>query len=194
MMKTALLVIDAQKAYTSPESELFCEDSKHTISRINALIKHFGDKNDPIFLVQHIHKADGSDLGRMFDYLGDVVDEIGFQEGSDEVEFDANLTRPSKAIELRKTHYSSFVETGLEERLRQLAVEKVVICGFMTNCCCDSTARDAHSRGFFVDFVIDATGTPGTENYDEAEVRRITRDFMEAAFAHVVTTDDLLSA
>ena len=37
-MKSALLVIDAQKVYTNKKSELFCKDSTRTIERINSLI------------------------------------------------------------------------------------------------------------------------------------------------------------
>ena len=38
----------------------------------------------------------------------------------------------------------------------------------MTNFCCESTARYAHDVDFHVDFISDATGTPGTDNLSEA--------------------------
>lgn len=192
-MKTALLVIDAQQVYTTAGSELHCADSTSTIDKINSLIHHFESAGEPVFLIRHIHKQDRSDLGRMFDYLGDDVEDFNFKEGTSEVEFEPRLHRPEKAWEIRKTRYSAFVDTDLDARLKTLGVKRVVVCGFMTNCCCDATARDAHARDYFVDFVTDATGTPGTDNYDENQVRTFTADLMEAAFARVVTAKDRIS-
>jgi ureidoacrylate peracid hydrolase len=63
----------------------------------------------------------------------------------------------------------------------------------MTNFCCDSTARAAHDLDYYVDFVLDATGTPGTENMDEAAVRQAEADFLRAGIARVVTTEEFLS-
>ncbi len=190
-MKTALLIIDPQKVYTDEESELYCPDASATIARINSIAQHFEATGDPVFLVRHVHKADGSDLGRMFDYLGEPEEDFGFKEGTTPVEFDDSLYRPSRAIELRKTRYSAFVATDLDKQLKSLGVQAVVICGFMANCCCDATARDAHALDYYVTFVVDATGSPGTDNYGESEIRKIEADFMEAAFARVVTADEL---
>ena len=38
-----------------------------------------------------------------------------------------------------------------------------MICGVMTNCCCETTARDAFMRGFNVVFVSDATATTSAD-------------------------------
>lgn len=60
---------------------------------------------------------------------------------------------------LPKRRYSAFFGTDLEPYLRGLGVEDVVICGVMTNLCCETTARDAFVRDFRVFFVHDATAT-----------------------------------
>lgn len=193
-MSNALLVIDAQQIYTKADSELYCPDAASTIGRINKLIEHFQRSELPIFLIRHVHKADGSDLGRMFDYLGDSADEFSFVEGSDDVAYDHSLRKPEKYEEIVKNRYSAFAGTNLDARLKKASISRVTICGFMANFCCDSTARDAHSKDYFVDFIIDATGTPGTENYGEEDIRKIEADFMEAGFARVVSTEDIVSA
>jgi nicotinamidase-related amidase len=186
-MTTALLVIDVQNIYTNSESELYCQDSARTVGRINQLVDMFAVAGHPIFLVRHIHKTDGSDLGRMFDFAGEAED-FNFKENADEVKYDSRLHRPGGVIEIRKNRYSAFIGTPLDEKLRKLKVERVVVCGFMTNFCCESAARDAHDRDYFVDFVTDATGTPGTENMDEQEVRRVVGDILSGGFACVMTT------
>ena len=87
-----------------------------------------------------------------------------------------------------KNRYSAFAGTDLDQRLRSAKVTRVAICGFMTNFCCESTARDAHDRDYFVDFVLDATGTPGTDNLDEARVREIVGELLGAGFSNVMST------
>ena len=191
-MSTALLVIDAQKIYTNPDSEMYCKDSKLTIKKINSLIEGFQLAKKPIIFVRHIHKRDGSDLGRMFDYLGEAEEDFNFKEDTEEVEYDDNLMKPEKSIEIIKNRYSAFVGTDLETLLKRAKVDTVVICGFMTNFCCESTARDAHDRDYFVDFIVDATGTPGTDKMNEKEIRKVVTDLLKAGFARVKTTQRYL--
>ena len=186
--KSALIVVDAQKIYTNPNSELYCQDSVDTISRINRLIDWFESKNALIIFVRHIHKADGSDLGRMFDYLDEPFEDFNFKEETEEVEYDNNLHMPSNAEQIVKTRYSSFANTNLDAILKHQGIERIVVCGFMTNFCCESTARSAHDNDYFVDFVLDATGTPGTENFNEADVRTAVGDFLASGFARVMST------
>jgi len=191
-MSTALIVIDAQKVYTDRDSGLFSKGASETIGRINSLIEAFGKSRQPLFFVRHIHKSDGSDLGRMFDFSGEAEEDFNFKEGTTEVEYDDRLTRPRNTPEIVKNRYSAFVGTDLDERLRRAGVDTVVICGFMTNFCCESTARDAHDRDYFVDFVLDATGTPGTDHLGQGEIRRIVGELLGAGYARIVSTKQLL--
>lgn len=191
-MSTALLVIDAQKIYTDPESDLYCSDSKATIKRINELITKFQKRNRPVLYVRHVHKNDASDLGRMFDFTGEAEDDFNFKANSEEVEYDANLTVLKNAKEIIKNRYSAFEGTNLEKTLRSLKVSTVAICGFMTNFCCESTARSAHDKDFFVDFVVDATGTPGTDNMSERRIRKVVSELLGAGFSRVVTSSSYL--
>ena len=101
-METALLVIDPQKIYTDPESEMSCSDATETIKRINKLIEHATTNKQLVILIRHVHKRDGSDLGRLFDFTGEAEEDFNYKEGSDEVEYDERLTYPKSAIELTK--------------------------------------------------------------------------------------------
>lgn len=192
--KTALLVIDAQNIYTDPNSALFCADSKATIQRINKLITLFKEKERPVIYIRHAHKTDGSDLGRLFDFTGTPEPDFNFKEGSDEVEFDKNLLQPKDSLVITKTRYSSFAGTNLDNELKKLGVNRVVICGFMTNFCCESTARSALDLDYYVDFISDATGTPGTETINENEMRRVVGELLSAGFARVYETEAYIEA
>jgi nicotinamidase-related amidase len=192
-MREALIVLDAQQIYTNKESELYCKDAGKTIDNINSLIQQMTNRGQLVILVRHIHRLDGSDIGRLFDFTGKAEEDFNFKEGSEEVEYDKRLMRPSKAVELRKNRYSAFVGTNLEDILRQNRIEKVIICGFMTNFCCESTARDALDRDFYVDFVIDATGTPGTDKLNQKHVRDVVSELLVSGFARVLRTREILS-
>lgn len=193
-MVTALLVIDAQRIYTDPESDMYCKDARGTVRRINRLIERYQAQKLPIVLIRHIHKTDGTDLGRMFDFSGEPEPDFNFREGTPEVDYEPRLLRPPSPREIVKNRYSAFAGTDLDKHLRAANVERVTICGFMTNFCCESTARSAHDLDYFVDFVVDATGTPGTDKLNEAKIRDIVAELLGAGFARVMSTRSHLGA
>ena len=188
MAKRALLVIDPQNVYTSPDSELHCKGPGQTIERINEVVADAQQRGDMIVVITHVHRSDGSDLGRMFDYLGESEEDFNFKDGTDEVALDSRLTLPRKRIDIRKTRYSAFAGTDLDAQLRSHKVDSLTICGFMTNFCCEGTARHAHDLDYFVDFIADATGTPGTEKQTQSDLRQRVRDTLQAGYARTWTT------
>lgn len=190
-MKEALIVIDVQNIYTDKESELFVKGSSKIISNINKMISKYRSENKLIIFVKHQHKNDLQDVGRMFDFAGDT-DEYQFIEGNNETEFDKRLKIRKKDIVVIKTRYDAFEKTNLQHILNENLIEKVVICGFMTNFCCESTARVAHAKDYFVDFVVDATGTPGTESLSPKQTIKATIATLSAGFAVVKNTNDVL--
>ena len=188
-MKQALLVIDVQKIYTNDASAYYVENQAAVVSNINKLIEKY-KKDSLIVYIAHKNKADGSDSGRMYDYAGDDG-EVEFIEGTEAVDYDSNLLIVD-GIHLVKHKYDSFVGTGLYDLLKSKGVEKVIIVGFMTNFCCESTARTAHDLDFYVDFVRDATGTPGTEECTPEVLIETTCSSINGGFGLVVDTNDLL--
>ena len=64
--------------------------------------------------------------------------------------------------------------------------------GFMTNFCCESTARDAHDRDYYVDFILDATGTPGLEKLNQEQIKLASAQTLSAGYANVLKTKKFL--
>jgi len=60
---------------------------------------------------------------------------------------------------LVKYHADSFLETGLDTRLRQQGVGAVVLCGVQTEFCVDTTCKSAFSQGFRVELAADGHST-----------------------------------
>jgi nicotinamidase-related amidase len=55
-----------------------------------------------------------------------------------------------------KTRYSGFVGTDLDVRLTEMGVDTLVVAGLTTECCVDSTVRDAFDLDYHVFVVADA--------------------------------------
>jgi bifunctional isochorismate lyase/aryl carrier protein len=88
---------------------------------------------------------------------------------------------------LKKHQYDAFQDTDLEKKLRKKSVEQVVICGVLTNLCCESTARSAFVKGFEVYFVTDATATYKKEMYEGTLLN------LSYGFAILVKTTDIVN-
>lgn len=90
---------------------------------------------------------------------------------------------------LDKTRYSGFVpETcDLYDRLKAAGIDTLIITGTVTNCCCESTARDAMQRDFRVIFVTD-----GNAAHNDAD-HNATLANMVVLFADVMSTDEVVA-
>lgn len=192
-MARAILVIDVQKVYTDPTSPLHCMGNAAAIDNINAIVTRGRAAGDLIVQVRHLHRADGSDAGRMFDFTGDAT-EIGFVEGTTEAEDDPRLALEPASLTIHKQRYSCFVGTGLDDALRARGVDTIVVTGFITNFCCEATARHGHDLDYFVEFPMDATGCSDlSETATQAAIKNIAAASLGAGYARVMTTAELLA-
>ena len=62
-------------------------------------------------------------------------------------------------IEIEKRAYSSFHGTDLDKQLRDRGIDTLVITGISTDCCVDSTTRDAFHHDYHTFVVSDACAT-----------------------------------
>ena len=87
-----------------------------------------------------------------------------FRKGSKEWDLHAEVAARPHDVLIHKSLPGSFTGTELETWLRERGVESVVIAGYMTQMCCDTTARQAMHFGFGVEFLSDGTGTLAIKN------------------------------
>jgi len=194
MTKTALLVIDVQNVYALPDSPLCVPEFEASLARINALVEAFSAKGKPVIYVRHAHRADGRDTGRMFDFAG-TAEPVGFVEGSLEAEYVPGLKIVPEGLHMVKRRYSCFEGTELEVILRSLEVNTLAICGYMTNFCCETTARAAHDKDYFVDFIADATGAPDLEaEFTQKDIIAAVNSTLSAGFARIFVTSTYIEA
>lgn len=68
-------------------------------------------------------------------------------------------------IVITKTASGAFTGTGLDSTLRNMGIEHVFLCGFMTDECVETTARVALDLGYVVQIIEDATATYHAESH-----------------------------
>lgn len=177
---TALLVIDMQRFFIDPRSHASFPAAEGIIEDIRDLVAGFRSRGLPVLFTRHALLND-EPTGMMGCWWGDVL-----REGDPFSVIDDRLEPwPGERI-IRKTRYSAFVGTNLDELLRELDVSRLIITGVMTHLCCESTARDAFMRDHEVVFVIDATAT------DDEDLHIGSLRSLADGFAIMATTREVL--
>lgn len=146
-MNRALLVIDVQREYFDGAFPI-----RHPIGHLQAILEVMDAAKAaaiPTVVVRH-HQPDPQSPV--------------FRKGSDMWQLHAEVeTRPRDAL-IDKQLPGSFTNTPLDAYLKERGVDTVCIAGYMTQVCCDTTARQAFHRGYSVEFLRDATGTLDVAN------------------------------
>ncbi len=91
---------------------------------------------------------------------------------------------------MNKHRFAAFIPgtCDLHQLLQDRGIETLIISGTLTNCCCESTARDAMQLNYKVIFVSDANAT-----LTDAE-HNATLNNMCALFADVMSTAEVVDA
>lgn len=90
---------------------------------------------------------------------------------------------------LDKTRYSAFIPgaSELDAVLERRGIDTLIVTGTLTNCCCESTVRDAMQMGYKVLFVADAAAAHDDETHNAT-----LASLVSLYFAEVVTTDEVI--
>jgi nicotinamidase-related amidase len=150
--KRALLVIDVQNEYFT--GKLPVSYPAGSLTNVLSAMDAARAKPLPIVVIQHASPQ---------------PDAAVFRKGSQEWALHPEVASRLHDVLIHKSLPGSFSGTELETWLRQRGVETVVITGYMTQMCCDTTARQAMHLGFGVEFLSDGTGTLSIKN-DAGEV------------------------
>jgi nicotinamidase-related amidase len=180
-IRQALLVIDVQNEYfTGRLPVTFPEGS---LDNILKAMDHVARVDIPVAIIQHTAPSKDSPT---------------FRKGSDEWKLHTEVEKRNHDILIEKTLPGRFTGTELEKWLREQDIERVAICGYMAQMCCDTTARQAYHLGFQVDFLSDATGTLSVRNsagsISASDLHRAILVTMAAKFARVVGTEEWIAA
>ena len=149
----ALLIIDVQNGTLSDHHPEFLGVARdRTVPNISRLLAAFrAAKLEVIYTVIENLTADGRD--RSLDYK---LSDFFYAKGSWEAQVLPELAPGPDELVLPKTSSSVFNSTILDYLLRNIGIEDVFVCGFLTDQCVDHAVKDGADRGFYMSCVHDA--------------------------------------
>ncbi|MGY4649345.1 isochorismatase family protein [Mycobacterium sp. URHB0021] len=151
LAESTLIMIDCQNTYTQGVMEL--EGVQAALDEAAALLDRARTAGIAIIHIQH---SDGP--GSLYDIEGEsgaIVPRVAPREGEPVVV---------------KNYPNSFVQTDLDERLKAAGASNLVLAGFMTHMCVNSTARGAFNLGYAPTVVAAATATRALPGVDGTAV------------------------
>lgn len=151
LAESVLVLIDCQNTYTQGVMEL--EGVQPALDQAAELLDRARTAGIPVIHIQH---SDGP--GSLYDIEGEsgaIVDRVA-PRGDEPV--------------VIKSYPNSFVQTELDGVLHGVDAKNLVLAGFMTHMCVNSTARGAFNLGYAPTIVAAATATRSLPGVDGAAV------------------------
>lgn len=161
--RTALLGIDLQNAFIVPGQVFANPHALDIVARVNQLAAAFRHAGGQVMWTrQTVDDAPGRADPRWLALAGDPWVErakSALRAGSQGHALHAGIQQGAADTVIDKYRYSALLPNAsdLDARLRSRGIDTLIITGTLTNCCCESTARDAYMLGYRVLFVADAT-------------------------------------
>ncbi|HTK14517.1 MAG TPA: isochorismatase family cysteine hydrolase [Xanthobacteraceae bacterium] len=191
--RTALLVVDMQCAYLDKELDnTFCADALDIVPNINRIAAALRAAGGLVVWIQNT--ATDESLSSWSTYNGKIMSPArrdkrfdGLREGSAGHAIWPGLHVISGDLTVQKTRYSAFIRgsSNLEEKLRDRAIETLIVTGTNTGTCCESTARDAMMLNFETIMVSDGNACSSDEEHN-ASLTAFYRNFGDVMSADEV--------
>jgi len=165
---SALLVIDIQNDYFDDGSHALY-NARGALANAEDILARFRSNGLPVIHIQH-----NNGQGASF-----------FAQDSWGMEIHENVTPLKNEPLIVKRHVSSFLDTDLEDILRESNIVQLVIVGMQTNVCVQGTTKDAHTLGFEVILLEDACAALSLEVHDKtiASLRELATVMKTNAYA-----------
>ncbi len=177
MSKDVLIVVDMQVGLLDGLPK---HDLAGVIQRINALANMVRQKGGLVVWIRHCGKA------------GD-----GFERGSKGWAFLPELVREPGDVVVEKTLNDAFASTVLHDTLQRHAPDRLLIAGWATDSCVDSTVRSAISRDYDVVIVSDGHTLSDRPHLDAPTIIRhhnwVWSDLLTNRSTRLTTTSELLA-
>lgn len=179
--RRALVVIDVQNEYVTGGLRIQYPPVSDSLRNIGRAMDAAHDAGIPVIVVQQSSPTDAP----LF-----ATDSRGWEL------HDVVASRPRDHY-LRKTRASAFVGTGLGNWLSEHAIDTLVVIGYMTHNCDDTTIKHAVDSDIAVEFLADASGSvPYANRAGHAtaeEMHRVFAVVQQSHFAAVMSTDEWIA-
>jgi nicotinamidase-related amidase len=173
-MTQALVVIDVQNEYVTGALPIVHPPVEGSLERIGAAMDAATAAGLEVVLVRHTEQDASAGV---------------FVAGTPAWELHASVAQRPHVAVIDKSLPGSFTGTGLEALLRERDIDHLVVAGYMTHMCVDTTTRQAMHLGFDVTVLDDATGTIDvSDTLPAALVHQVELGVLGDGFASVVPT------
>ena len=172
---TAILLIEYQNEFTSKGGVLH-DAVKGVMAETNMLantvnlVKEARKRKIPILHAPITFAAGYGELTRHpYGSLKGVVDGKAFVKGTWGAAIIDELAPAEGDIVIEgKRGLDTFASTNLDFILRSKGIKTLILGGFLTNCCVESTMRTAYEHGFDVVTLVDCVAGTSTEEHANA--------------------------
>jgi len=147
MEKKALLVIDMLNDFVLEGAPLRVPKIEKIIEPIKREISKARSEGYQVIYLCDSHEEDDKEFELFPPHA------VKNTEGSKIID---DLKPEGSDLIVRKNTFSGFLNTNLDEILKKLSVEKLIVTGDVTNICILYTVADAIMRGYKVDIIKDA--------------------------------------
>ena len=193
--RTALVLIEYQNEFTSPGGVLHdvvapVMESTRMLDNTVELVEKARAAGVTIMHAPITFAPGYGELTRHpYGILKGVVDGNAFVKGTWGAEIVDDLAPSEGDIVIEgKRGLDTFASTNLDFILRSKGIDTIVLGGFLTNCCVESTMRTGYENGFRVITLTDCTAATSQEEHDNA------LRFDYPMFSTPVTSQDVLAA
>lgn len=142
-MQRALLVIDMLNDFVQPGAPLEVPHNREILPALQQRLQNARLDKTPVIFVSDAHAPDDTEFSRM----GWPPHAVKGTEGAAVIR---ELAPLAGELVVEKTTYSGFNGTNLEETLKKLGAEELVLTGCVSNICILYTAADAVMKGYSV--------------------------------------------
>jgi ureidoacrylate peracid hydrolase len=170
MSKVAHVCVDMQVGFVAEGAPIevpLTREITGTINTISAAVRAGGGVN--VFTRYTYDPAEKLSWDYWFQTLGatQLAGQAKMARGMPDWEVDPAMEVKAGDIIVDKTRFSALIpETcDMDAQLKARGIDTLIITGTLTNCCCESTARDALQMGYKVIFMSDANATLSDEEH-----------------------------
>lgn len=182
----ALIVVDMQADFVDPTHPMCVPEAYRMVPRMNSVIKTCREQGVPVIFTAH---NIAEDCAHDFYKFWNPVKAGAIKEGSAGADiYEGIYPLPGERVIRTKHAYCSFSGTDLDYVLRNLGVKTLIICGTLTNFCCESTARTGYFLNYHIVFGSDINAT------DNAHAHEATLRTMRRGFGRVMSGKEISAA
>ncbi|MEO0682064.1 MAG: isochorismatase family cysteine hydrolase [Pseudomonadota bacterium] len=190
--KTALVVVDLQNGFMEEGAPVEAATAREVVPNVNRIAAALREAGGLVTYLRYTNDATDPQPWVWYDdLLGEGVGDgmrDAFAAGGHFHALWPDLDVRDEDLVIDKTRFSGFTPgcSTLDAELRDRGIETLIICGTTTNCCCESTARDANQMNYNVIFVTDGCAALSDAEHNAALIS------MATIFADLQSTDRVL--